>query len=153
MHCTAQSIDLLDNQLSAAIDLYIRSKHARWIMSGPTFIAIHRLLDELADVAASYADKIAERAAALVGTAHDPAPVVAERSFLPAYRFDIADKNAQIGVVSRALAAFGDSLHRAIAETARIGDGDTEDLFREVSRGIDYYCWLVESHDKLASRP
>jgi DNA-binding ferritin-like protein len=28
----------------------------------------------------------------------------------------------------------------------RFGDRDTADLFTEVSRGVDYRRWLVESH-------
>ena len=48
--------------------------------------------------------------------------------------------------VTAALAAFGDSVRKAIDEAAAFGDQDTSDVFTEVSRGIDYQTWLVESH-------
>jgi len=48
--------------------------------------------------------------------------------------------------VTAALASFGDSARKAIDEAAAFGDQDTSDVFTEVSRGIDYQLWLVESH-------
>jgi hypothetical protein len=38
------------------------------------------------------------------------------------------------------------STRKRIGDTIAFGDADTADLFTEVSRGIDYQLWLVESH-------
>ncbi len=54
-----------------------------------------------------------------------------------------------IAAVTAALASFGESVRNAIDESDSFGDIDTSDLFTEVSRGIDYQLWLVESHRQL----
>ena len=48
--------------------------------------------------------------------------------------------------MTEALASFGESARNAIDESDEFADIDTSDLFTEVSRGIDYQLWLVESH-------
>ena len=61
----------------------------------------------------------------------------------------MADEKAHIAAVTTALASFGGSARNAIDESDQFGDIDTSDLFTEVSRGIDYQLWLVESHREL----
>ena len=64
-----QSVELLNLNLAAAIDLHAQMKQAHWNVRGPGFIAIHALFDKLAGEAAGYADSLAERAGGLGGTA------------------------------------------------------------------------------------
>jgi starvation-inducible DNA-binding protein len=142
----AKSIELLNKHLAAAIDLHGQVKQAHWNVRGPTFIAIHELFDKVADKVESYSDTLAERAAALGGTAHGTVRVAAERSFLAPYALGIAGEKEHIIAVSTSLAAFGQSARLAIDEAAASGDADTSDLFTEVSRGIDHQLWFVESH-------
>ena len=71
---------------------------------------------------------------------------LAPRSFLDRYELGVADEKAHLTAVTAALAAFGDSVRKAIDEAAAFGDQDTSDVFTEVSRGVDYQTWLVESH-------
>jgi starvation-inducible DNA-binding protein len=61
----------------------------------------------------------------------------------------VADEKAHIAAVTAALVSFGESARNAIEESDQFGDIDTSDLFTEVSRGIDYQLWLVESHREL----
>jgi starvation-inducible DNA-binding protein len=142
----AKSIELLNKHLAAAIDLHGQVKQAHWNVRGPTFIAIHELFDKVADNVESYSDTLAERAAALGGTAHGTVHIAAERSFLAPYTLGVADEKKHILAVSTSLAAFGQSARSAIDEAAVSGDADTADLFTEVSRGIDHQLWFVESH-------
>ena len=142
----AKSIELLNKHLAAAIDLHGQVKQAHWNVRGPTFIAIHELFDKVADSVECYSDTIAERAAALGGTAHGTVHIAAERSFLVPYTLGVADEKKHILAVSTSLAAFGQSARSAIDEAAVSGDADTADLFTEVSRGIDHQLWFVESH-------
>ena len=65
----------------------------------------------------------------------------------------VADAAAHIEAVTAALASFGESARNAIDESDEFGDIDTSDLFTEVSRGIDYQLWLVESRDSLGPTP
>jgi starvation-inducible DNA-binding protein len=142
----AQSIELLNHRLAAAIDLHAQLKQAHWNVRGPAFIAVHELFDKVSEEAENYSDLIAERAGALGGTAQGTVQVAAERSFLIAYPLGIADESQHIFAVSGALAAFGQSIHEAIEKAAEIGDPTTADLFTEISRGVDQQLWFVESH-------
>jgi starvation-inducible DNA-binding protein len=141
-----QSIELLNKHLAAAIDLHAQMKQAHWNVRGPGFMAIHELFDKVAGDVESYSDLIAERAAALGGTANGTVQVAAERSFLIPYPLDIADERQHVFAVSEALAGFGESVREAIGQATAFGDADTADLFTEISRGIDQQLWFVESH-------
>ena len=142
----SKAAELLNRHLAATIDLHAQVKQAHWNVRGPAFIAIHELLDKVADVVEGYSDIIAERAAALGSTAEGTIQVAVDRSFLDQYKLGVADQKSHLAAVTAALAAFGDSARKAINEAAAFGDQDTSDVFTEVSRGIDYQLWLVESH-------
>lgn len=141
-----RSIELLNKHLAALIDLHAQVKQAHWNVRGANFIAIHELFDKVSGEVENYSDTIAERAAALGGTAHGTIQVATKHSFLVPYSLGIADAKDHIFAVSGALAAFGQSVRQAIDESAGYGDADTADVFTEISRGIDYQLWLVESH-------
>jgi len=143
------SVALLNCHLAAAIDLHARLKQAHWNVRGPAFIAIREVFDEAADVVEEYSDKIADRVATLGGHTEGTVQTAAKRSFLEAYRLRVADAADHIAAVTTALASFGDSVRIAIDQSDSSGDIDTSDLFTEISRGIDYQLWLVESHSQL----
>lgn len=142
----AQSVELLNKHLAAAIDLHAQMKQAHWNVRGLSFIAIHELFDKVSVEAENYSDLIAERAGGLGGTAHGTVQMAAERSYLVPYPLGIADENQHIFAVAGALAAFGQSVREAIDQSAAIGDADTADLFTEISRDVDHQLWFVESH-------
>ena len=93
----------------------------------------------MADTVEDYSDTLAERAAALGGTAQGTVQVAAQRSFLVPYVLGIADEEKHIFALSASLGAFGESARQAIDEAAEYGDADTAD-------GIDHQLWFVESH-------
>jgi starvation-inducible DNA-binding protein len=142
----AQSVELLNKHLAAAIDLHAQMKQAHWNVRGPGFLAIHELFDKVSEAVEDYSDLIAERAGGLGGVAHGTVQVVAERSFLVPYALGIADEGQHVFAVSGALAAFGQSTREAIGQAAAFGDPTTADLFTEITRGIDQQLWFVESH-------
>ena len=141
-----KSINVLNRHLAAAIDLQGQVKQAHWNVRGTGFIAIHELFDKIAEQVAGDADQLAERSAALGGTAEGTIQVAVTTSFLLPYPLKIADAPKHIFAVSAALAAFGQSARDASAELAANGDVDTADLFTQISRGIDSQLWYVESH-------
>jgi starvation-inducible DNA-binding protein len=141
-----KAAELLNRHLAAAIDLHAQIKQAHWNVRGPAFIAIHELLDKVAEAVEDYSDTIAERAGALGSAAEGTIQVAVKRSFLEQYKLGVADEKAHLAAVTAALAAFGDSARKAIDEAAAFGDQDTSDVFTEISRGVDYQLWLVESH-------
>jgi len=145
----AQSVELLNKHLAAAIDLHGQVKQAHWNVRGPGFIAVHTLFDKVADEAEIYSDLIAERARALGGSAEGTIQTAAKRSFMLAYPLGVADPAEHVFAVAGALAAFGESAREAINLATTAGDADTADLFTQISRGVDQQLWLVESHEAI----
>ena len=94
-------------------------------------------------------DNIAERAVQLGGVAEGTARMVAKRSSLAEYPAQAVDGRSHVEALSSALAAFGTAARKSIDQANELGDLDTADLFTEVSRGIDYQLWFVESHRQL----
>ncbi len=141
-----QSVELLNLNLAAAIDLHAQMKQAHWNVRGPGFIAIHELFDRVSTQVEDFSDLIAERAAGLGGTANGTIQTAVKRSYLVPYPLGIADELQHLFAVSGALAAFGGSIQEAIEKSTAIEDATTADLFTEISRGVDQQLWFVESH-------
>src|SRR5215510_11668747 len=60
-------IDRLNVNMAIASDLYSQVKQAHWNIVGPQFIAVHKLLDELAESLTEQVDTYAERLRAVGG--------------------------------------------------------------------------------------
>lgn len=142
----AQSAELLNKHLAAAIDLHSQVKQAHWNVRGPGFYAAHTLFDRVAELVEDWSDMLAERAGALGGTAHGTIQVAAKRSFLVPYPHAVAGVPEHIFAVAGSLAAYGQSARAAAAQATSFGDADTADLFTEQSRAVDQQLWFVESH-------
>ena len=141
-----KAIELLNARLADCKDLQTQVKQAHWNVKGPNFISLHLLFDKINDAVEDYVDEIAERAVQLGGVAEGTARMVAKRSSLAEYPASAVDGRSHVEALSSALAAFGKSARKAIAEADDLGDLDTADLFTEVSRGIDKWLWFVEAH-------
>jgi starvation-inducible DNA-binding protein len=149
----AQSVELLNKHLAAAIDLHAQTKQAHWNVRGPNFIAIHELFDRVSEQVETYSDMLAERAGGLGGVAQGTVQVATQNSFLVPYDLGLADENQHVFAVAGSLAAFGQSVREASTKCANFGDADTADLFTEMSRGIDQQLWFVESHVAPSAKP
>ena len=141
-----QVIELCNARLADAIDLQTQTKQAHWNVKGPDFIALHKLFDEVNDDVEEYVDLLAERAVQLGGVADGTARAVAKRSTLPEYPLKGGTGRQHVEALSTALASFGKAVRTAIAESDRLDDADTNDIFVEISRGVDKWLWMVEAH-------
>ena len=139
-------IDLLNQQLADVLDLGLQAKQAHWNVKGPHFIGLHELFDKIDEAVESYVDLIAERIVQLGGVAEGTARVSAARSRLEEYPLDIADGQAHVEAVSKALSTFGHEARNTINQADELDDADTADIFTEISRGIDKWLWFVEAH-------
>lgn len=137
----AQSLDLLNRHLAAAIDLHAQVKQAHWNARGRGFIVVHQLFDKIAMEITDYCDLLALRAEELGGTIQ----VAATQSFLLPYTLGIAHERAHALAVAGVLATFGKSVLAAIAQAANFGDDDTADLFAEILYSVDQQLWRVQS--------
>lgn len=137
---------LLNTRLADSVDLMHQAKQAHWNVKGPSFIALHKLFDEIVDEAEEWMDLMAERVVQLGGIAEGSVRVAAKRSTLKEYPLDISAEREHVEALSAALAAYGKSVRHAIDQADELHDKDSADLFTEVSRGVDKYLWFVEAH-------
>jgi len=139
-------IELCNARLAEAIDLQTQTKQAHWNVRGANFIALHKLFDEVNSDVEDYVDLIAERAVQLGGSVEGTARSVAKRSMLTEYPLKSGTGRQHVDALSSALAAFGKLIRSAIEESDRADDKDTNDIFIEISRGVDKWLWMVEAH-------
>lgn len=140
-------VDLLNACLADGLDLQSQLKQAHWNVRGPDFIQLHELFDKVYGNVVKHNDTIAERVAALGGTAEGTVRVVAERSRLADYPLSIQAGREHVARVADALAAFCGKVRGAIDQAEEARDADTTDLFTSVSRALDQDLWFVEAHE------
>ncbi len=117
------------------------------------FVAVYDVFGTIAAELAAYSDMIAERIAALGGTACVRAQPASQRSPPVAYAPGAADAQRQALAVSAALAGFADMVRHTAGQAQAIGDADTAHLLTKVSRGIDHQLWVTESCRARQSNP
>jgi starvation-inducible DNA-binding protein len=146
----SKAIELLNSRLADCLDLQSQTKQAHWNVRGASFIALHKLFDEISESVEEYSDLIAERAVQLGGIARGTARVVAANSSLSEYPLEINSGRRHVLALTSALAAFGKLSRQAIDRANELGDAVTADVFTEVARGTDKWLWMVEAHLKRA---
>jgi starvation-inducible DNA-binding protein len=139
-------VEILNARLADSIDLMHQAKQAHWNVKGPSFIALHKLFDEIVDAAEEYMDLLAERAVQLGGMAEGTIQMATKRTALQEYPLHIVGQKDHVDALSTVLAAYGKSARCAIEQADELGDQDTADIFTEISRGVDKYLWFVEAH-------
>jgi starvation-inducible DNA-binding protein len=139
-------IKILNARLADAADLALIAKLAHWNVRGMDFISLHKLFDDVADMAGDHADTIAERIGQLGGVAQGTAKQIAARSTLPAFDLKKSDGKAVVTMTAKSLAKFAKECRIAIETTDDLDDEVTSDLFTEVTRATDKMLWFVEAH-------
>ena len=147
-----EAVGLLNQRLADATNLQTQCKQAHWNVKGPSFIALHKLFDEIYEAVGEYVDLIAERVVQLGGVAEGTAAVAAERSTLPDYPLALTSGAEHVAALSDALAAFGRTVRIGIEEMNDLEDADSADILTEISRGVDKWLWFVEAHQQGATR-
>src|SRR6266540_1200353 len=145
-----EAIDLLNQRLADCIDLQTQCKQAHWNVKGPTFIALHKLFDEVNEEVEEYVDLLAERVVQLGGVAEGTVGVVAERSTLVDYPLGLSTGAEHVAALSDALSMFGRTVRVGIEEMNELEDADSADILTEISRGVDKWLWFVEAHQQGA---
>lgn len=143
-------IALLNQRLADCIDLQTQCKQAHWNVKGPTFIALHKLFDEINESVEEYVDLIAERIVQLGGIAEGTIGAVEGRSTLVDYPLTLSSGAEHVAALSDALAAFGRTARVGIEEMNELEDAGSADILTEISRGVDQWLWFVEAHQQGA---
>ena len=136
----------LNQLLADAADMTMQAKQAHWAVRGPSFIAVHKLFDEVYEHGGEWTDLIAERVAQLGGQPHGTLQAAAKSTRLDVYPLDLVADKAHIERLSQSLGKFGSYMRSAIEEFGRLGDPDSADLATEISRAVDKDLWFVEAH-------
>jgi starvation-inducible DNA-binding protein len=142
----AKAVSLLNQHLADTFDLMSQTKFAHWNVKGPTFIALHKLFDELAETLEEHVDEIAERITALGGVAMGTARPAAAMSRLPEFPAGVHKGQDVVAALADRYSALGKTVRAAIDESDDLGDKDTSDLFTQVSRDLDQSLYFLESH-------
>ena len=139
-------IDLCNARLAEGLDLALLTKQAHWNIKGPTFIAVHLLLDDLRSQLDEHTDTIAERVAQLDGIALGTAQTVARDTSLPPYPTDIRQIPDHLNALVERYAQTANAARKAIDTADDAGDSDTADIFTAYSRALDKALWFLKSH-------
>lgn len=139
-------VELLNQQLADATDLFTQTKQAHWNVKGMDFFQLHELFDTLAKVPRNQADTIAERATALGGMALGTVRMAAQNSTLPEYPVETVEDKKVVAVMVERWAAYAASTRAAVRRSAELDEPSTEDLFTELSREIDESLYFLEAH-------
>src|SRR5467141_1211119 len=144
-------IALLNQRLADGLDLQAQSKQAHWNVKGPTFIALHKLFDEINADVAEYVDLIAERIVQLGGIAEGTVGVVEGRSTLLDYPLTLSTGAEHVAALSDALSGFARAARIGIEEMQDLKDADSADMLTDVSRGVDQWLWFVEADQQAGA--
>ena len=141
-------IALLNQRLAESIDLQAQCKQAHWNVKGPTFIALHKLFDEVYAAVVEYVDLIAERIVQLGGVAEGTIGTVAGRTSLVDYPLTLTTGAEHVAALSDALSEYGRAVRGGIGEMDELDDAVSTDILTEITRGVDKWLWFVEAHQQ-----
>jgi starvation-inducible DNA-binding protein len=137
----------LNQQLADTFDMLSLVKQAHWNIKGPNFIALHKLLDEIADGLMEYVDMLAERVTALGGLAMGTVRMSAQATRLQPYPPELVEDMATLAFLADQMAQLANSTRAAAESAETLNDMSTNDLFIEISRDLDKWLWFLDAHD------
>jgi starvation-inducible DNA-binding protein len=132
----------LQKVLPPLVALSLDAKQAHWNVTGPRFLALHALTDEIAASARGWADRAAERAVAL-GFAVDARPRTVGDSAGHMASGRLTDREAideLIAVIDRVSATTAGAL-----AATRDADPVAQDVLVSVAEGLDRFRWLLSA--------
>lgn len=139
-------IAMINQTLASACDLYLQLKNAHWNVKGLQFIALHKLFDELAEGVEPQIDDLAERVAALGGTALGALQDINTNSQLKAYPAGLCESKHVLEHLAHNLAVLGESTRQNISQAEKYGDIATGDIYIGFTRFLDKNLWFIEAH-------
>ncbi|WP_329214753.1 DNA starvation/stationary phase protection protein [Streptomyces sp. NBC_00683] len=139
---TAQA---LQTSLIDLLELALNAKQAHWVLFGPRFRSLHLHLDELVTLTRDFADRLAERAAAALGSPPDgrPATLAATDALPPLPAGWIKDTDV-LDLLTTSMNTLIDRMRRRI-ETTAATDPVTQDLLIAVTGELEKQHWMLQA--------
>ena len=134
----------LNQSLASLTDLAAAYKQAHWNVVGIDFSQLHELFDQFADQTREYVDTVAERAVTLGGTALGTIQAAVEHTTLPPFPVDERCEIHLLEALVGRIDTLDGDLRQAMAETA--AEPATQDVYIEVTRGIEKQRWMLQAH-------
>ena len=139
-----QLVTILNQLLVDFTSLTYAAKQAHWNVKGVEFIAIHRLFDEVYELASETVDSLAEGITALGGQAYGTIEVVVKETRLPAFPLDLSDRVGLSTELVKRLSNVSAYLIEAIQETGRL-DPTTQNNLMNYQDKVNHYIYFIES--------
>ncbi|BAL88235.1 hypothetical protein AMIS_30150 [Actinoplanes missouriensis 431] len=141
----AEVVSTLQDRLNALNDLALTLKHVHWNVVGPTFIAVHTMLDPQVDGVRQMVDATAERIATLGGSPiGTPGALVAQRTW-DDYSIGRAGAEAHLAALDLVYTGVIQDHRTAIEKTEEL-DPVTEDLLVAQAGVLEQYHWFIRAH-------
>ncbi|WP_101523460.1 Dps family protein [Nocardioides houyundeii] len=143
-------IKALQDRLNAYTDLHLTLKHVHWNVVGPTFIAVHEMIDPQVEAVRGFADETAERIATMGGTpVGTPGAMVKDRGW-DEYSIGKDTAQAHLGALDLVYTGLIKSCREAI-ETVGELDPISEDLLVSQTSQLEQFHWFIRAHLESSS--
>jgi starvation-inducible DNA-binding protein len=141
------SCQRLNRTLADTQVLHALYKKHHWLMRGPTFYALHLMLDKHAGELLQLIDTVAERVQTLGGVAVGDPRHVAEITRIPRSPDGVEEVPAMLSRLLEAHETILIDAHDAAAHVAAQGDDGTNDLLvSDVIRTGELQAWFLAEH-------
>jgi starvation-inducible DNA-binding protein len=137
---------MLNQTLASTLDLRSQVKQAAWNVKGSAFMQLHTLFHTIAVELDAYTELLAERIAVLGGDAQGTVRTAATQSTLPEYPSNLVEGTAHVNALAERFAHYAEMVRACITKAADVEDADTENIYTDISRGIDKRLRFLEAH-------
>jgi starvation-inducible DNA-binding protein len=134
------AVSALQKLLPELVALSLDAKQAHWNMTGPAFLPLHALTDDIAADTRAWADRVAERAVAL-GFYVDarPATVAAAAGTFPLGRVTDVEAIAELTALIDGVTATARRVLDQLGPADAVAHGVTVDILE----GLEKYRWML----------
>lgn len=141
-----QVVDVMQERLAEALDMYSQAKFAHWNVKGVNFYQLHLVFDSVADTIFPQIDEIAERLTQLGGVANGTVRQAANTSKIPEFDTGLIAGMDYVHALADALGHYCEELREASDKIDEIGDEPTSDFFKQLVVEAEEQLYFLESH-------
>ena len=141
-----QTVEVMQEKLASALDMYSQAKFAHWNVKGINFYQLHLVFDSVAEQIFPQIDQIAERLTQLGGVANGTVRQSANSSRIPEFNTELVAGMDYVNGLADALGCYCASLRDASDRIEEIGDDPSADFFKQLVIEAEEQLYFLESH-------